>query len=85
MQADPSDDYAIHKLPTPEERQVQETIRRFVEDAYLPLARGEAIGCFGLTEPDYGSNPGGMITRARRLSSPDRSAATNWSRPSSST
>ncbi len=33
---------------------------------WLPrLARGEAIGCFGLTEPDYGSNPGGMITRAR--------------------
>lgn len=32
---------------------------------WLPrLARGEAIGCFGLTEPDYGSNPGGMITRA---------------------
>lgn len=31
-----------------------------------PMARGEAIGCFGLTEPDYGSNPGGMITRARR-------------------
>jgi glutaryl-CoA dehydrogenase len=34
---------------------------------WLPrMARGEAIGCFGLTEPDYGSNPGGMITRARR-------------------
>ncbi|RMG64080.1 MAG: acyl-CoA dehydrogenase [Calditrichaeota bacterium] len=32
---------------------------------WLPrLARGEAIGCFGLTEPDYGSNPGGMQTRA---------------------
>jgi len=30
---------------------------------YLPkLATGEMIGCFGLTEPDYGSNPGGMIT-----------------------
>jgi len=29
-----------------------------------PLARGEKIGCFGLTEPDFGSNPGGMITRA---------------------
>jgi glutaryl-CoA dehydrogenase len=31
---------------------------------YLPrLAKGELVGCFGLTEPDYGSNPGGMITR----------------------
>jgi glutaryl-CoA dehydrogenase len=30
---------------------------------YLPkLATGEMMGCFGLTEPDYGSNPGGMIT-----------------------
>ena len=34
---------------------------------WLPrMARGEVIGCFGLTEPDYGSNPGGMITRARK-------------------
>src|SRR5690606_13405784 len=34
---------------------------------YLPaMARGEVIGCFGLTEPDFGSNPGGMLTRARR-------------------
>lgn len=34
---------------------------------YLPaMAAGELIGCFGLTEPDYGSNPGGMRTRARR-------------------
>jgi glutaryl-CoA dehydrogenase len=33
---------------------------------YLPkMATGEIIGCFGLTEPDYGSNPSGMITRAR--------------------
>ncbi len=32
---------------------------------YLPqMASGEWIGCFGLTEPDYGSNPGDMITRA---------------------
>ena len=30
------------------------------------MARGEAIGCFGLTEPDFGSNPGGMRTFARR-------------------
>ncbi len=35
---------------------------------YLPkLATGEYIGCFGLTEPDYGSNPGGMITRAEKV------------------
>ena len=33
---------------------------------YLPkMAQGEIIGCFGLTEPDYGSNPSGMITMAR--------------------
>lgn len=37
------------------------------KDHWLPkLARGEKIGCFGLTEPDFGSNPGGMITRAER-------------------
>ncbi|HYK60610.1 MAG TPA: acyl-CoA dehydrogenase family protein [Bryobacteraceae bacterium] len=30
------------------------------------LQQGEAIGCFGLTEPGFGSNPGGMLTRARR-------------------
>jgi glutaryl-CoA dehydrogenase len=36
---------------------------------YLPkMAAGEIIGCFGLTEPDYGSNPSGMITRAREQS-----------------
>jgi glutaryl-CoA dehydrogenase len=35
---------------------------------YLPrLATGEWIGCFGLTEPDAGSDPGGMITRARKV------------------
>ncbi|MBX3601207.1 MAG: acyl-CoA dehydrogenase [Rubrivivax sp.] len=35
---------------------------------YLPrLARGEWIGCFGLTEPDHGSDPGGMVTRARAV------------------
>ncbi|WP_446666652.1 acyl-CoA dehydrogenase family protein [Flexivirga sp. B27] len=37
------------------------------KDEWLPrMARGEAIGCFGLTEPDFGSNPAGMRTRARR-------------------
>jgi len=36
-------------------------------EKYLPrLARGEIVGCFGLTEPDAGSDPGGMRTRARR-------------------
>src|SRR5690606_32224496 len=35
---------------------------------YLPgLASGEWIGCFGLTEPDYGSDPGAMISRARKV------------------
>src|SRR5438046_6516312 len=35
---------------------------------WLPrLAAGEAIGCFGLTEPDAGSNPGGMKTTARTV------------------
>jgi glutaryl-CoA dehydrogenase len=34
---------------------------------YLPgMAKGDIIGCFGLTEPDYGSNPGGMITTAKQ-------------------
>ena len=34
---------------------------------WLPkLATGEKVGCFGLTEPDFGSNPGGMRTRARK-------------------
>jgi glutaryl-CoA dehydrogenase len=36
-----------------------------IKKKWLPkLATGEAVGCFGLTEPDYGSNPGGMITTA---------------------
>jgi glutaryl-CoA dehydrogenase len=36
--------------------------------AYLPrLATGEIIGCFGLTEPDHGSDPGGMQTRAEKI------------------
>ncbi|MEJ8571347.1 acyl-CoA dehydrogenase [Microbaculum marinum] len=37
---------------------------------YLPkLASGEWVGCFGLTEPDHGSDPGGMVTRAEKTSS----------------
>src|SRR2546426_7002012 len=46
--------YPIHSFGTEEQKQ-----------RWLPaMARGEKIGCFGLTEPDYGSNPAGMITRA---------------------
>ena len=37
-------------------------------EKYLPkLASGEWVGCFGLTEPDHGSDPGGMKTRARKV------------------
>ena len=47
----------IHEFGTEAQRQ-----------KFLPkLARGEWIGCFGLTEPGYGSDPGGMITRARKV------------------
>jgi glutaryl-CoA dehydrogenase len=36
-----------------------------LKERYLPrMAAGELIGCFGLTEPDHGSDPGGMVTRA---------------------
>jgi glutaryl-CoA dehydrogenase len=36
---------------------------------YLPrLAKGEIVGCFGLTEPDHGSDPGSMATRAEKVS-----------------
>jgi glutaryl-CoA dehydrogenase len=37
-------------------------------NAWLPaMQKGEKLGCFGLTEPDFGSNPGGMRTRARKV------------------
>ncbi len=37
-------------------------------EKWLPkLATGEKIGCFGLTEPDFGSNPGGMVTKAEKV------------------
>ena len=40
---------------------------RAQKEKYLPkLATGEWIGCFGLTEPDHGSDPGSMITRAKK-------------------
>lgn len=36
------------------------------KDKYLPaLAKGDIIGCFGLTEPNHGSDPNGMETRAK--------------------
>src|SRR4029079_3864744 len=41
------------------------------KDFWIPkLAAGEKIGCFGLTEPDFGSNPGGMRTNARKDGAP---------------
>ncbi len=49
--------YPIHAYGSEEQRQ-----------KYLPrLATGELVGCFGLTEPDHGSDPGGMRTRARKV------------------
>jgi glutaryl-CoA dehydrogenase len=39
-----------------------------MKNKWLPkLAAGTAIGCFGLTEPDFGSNPNGMITNAKKI------------------
>jgi len=38
------------------------------KDFWLPkLAKADKIGCFGLTEPDFGSNPGGMVTKAEKV------------------
>jgi glutaryl-CoA dehydrogenase len=38
------------------------------KEKYLPkMATGEVLGCFGLTEPQFGSNPGGMLTRAKKV------------------
>jgi len=49
--------HPIHAYGTEEQRQ-----------RFLPkLATGEWVGCFGLTEPDHGSDPGGMKTRARKV------------------
>ena len=47
---------------------------------YLPrLASGETVGCFGLTEPDHGSDPGSMVTRAARIDGGYRlSGAKTW-------
>ncbi|MFD7182792.1 acyl-CoA dehydrogenase family protein [Streptomyces sp. NPDC059904] len=48
--------FAIHRFGSEEQKQ-----------EWLPrMAAGEAIGCFGLTEPDHGSDPASMTTRARR-------------------
>ena len=49
-------------------------------EAYLPrLAKGEIVGCFGLTEPDHGSDPGSMTTRARKVAGGYRlSGAKTW-------
>ena len=48
--------FPIHSFGSEEQKQ------RWLPD----MAAGQAIGCFGLTEPDFGSNPGGMLTRAER-------------------
>jgi len=48
--------HPIHEFGTPAQK-----------EKYLPkLAKGELIGCFGLTEPDHGSDPGSMVTHAKK-------------------
>ena len=47
----------IHEFGTEDQK------RRYLP----PLARGEWIGCFGLTEPDHGSDPGSLVTRAKKV------------------
>ena len=52
------------------------------KEEWLPqMAKGEKIGCFGLTEPDFGSNPAGMRTRAKRDGSDWVLAATRCGSP----
>ncbi len=48
--------YPIHSFGSDEQKQTW----------LPPMQRGEKLGCFGLTEPDFGSNPSGMRTRARK-------------------
>src|SRR5947207_13357737 len=47
---------------------IDEVANERTNQKYLPkLARGEWIGCFGLTEPNHGSDPGSMVTRAKKV------------------
>ena len=61
--------HPINKFGTEEQKQ-----------KYLPkLATGQYIGCFGLTEPDHGSDPGGMVTRAKSVAGGySLTGAKNW-------
>ena len=49
--------YAIYKFGSEQQKE------HFIPE----MAKGNVIGCFGLTEPDYGSNPGGMVTKAEKV------------------